>query len=1035
MYALARKSGQSSEAHDATSPRAGPQLSLLPEDEKRRHDDGDLTHDSSQPKKKSTRKKRDASLPCVGPQLSPEDENERDGASVNENSDLEPMSTGDPATGEDTETQPETLVVTSPVHAESDPQLARRESEPDQPLAVATAVDEDEEMPSATSSGGGAIAIATAKTSWLDFKSKRVRWCIAIAILISLGAIAGTAYGFVSKTSPPPALPFTPLPPSPTIEAEAPTSAPGPLVWQQVGQSLVEEGDPPATGSRGELYFGWSVDLSKDGHRLAATSPFVSAVDIYDLVDGTWMRTAEIVDEDGDFVDHIAISSDGLVLAVGTPGSDNIVLYGGKVQVYENLSGSSWQKRGEPIFGISPGDRIGGFIDDDSLWDTANHTRDEIFSTESYDSSSLSLSHNGTILAIGSSVGNYAQVFRYDAVVKDWTLFGNNNVFAGENDNDKFGTSVDLSSDGTRIVIGAPKNIGKADATFTIYNGHVRVFQYVQEFGGWVQVGRDIDGDRGEEYAGEQAGSSVSISEDGSTISVAANLQASSEDVYALGDSDGHVKIFQFEHDRADDWVQVGNTINVYQFGLSETTWEEIEQLVVGLGSEKFPIVARLSGDGNRVAVSVLSESLTDVLGRGVVRLYELRGEVWEIVADPIEGSSPFDHSGRSIALSFDGMRLAVGSPRHNTERPDEGQVWIFDLDQVLPSSPPTSVPSAAAPNSQQPLVPITIFLMVDARSGVSWSVQCGSEILSNRTTPPGPINVTETVFVPDGEVCRLQKEAQDWDWRVNGIIIRYGEDSTTPIIVIRGEPTRDTIVFAASPDTAASTIFLQYDAHPEETSWRLFCDGHLYAQTFLVGYTGPFDFRQETVYGIREGASCEFIITDSFGNGICCEEGRGFYRLSYGDDATGVILADGGNFGSEESRTFQVSNKGISSTVAPPQQLTALTIVLQVTGGAWDIQWYLLCDGKLITIVPKGTYASSVNTTVALSVEDGASCLLTVSDNCCRPNAERLFEVYIGQTIDSVAPSIKLVAFGAETEAEQVAFVVEAEEIVIINR
>lgn len=71
------------------------------------------------------------------------------------------------------------------------------------------------------------------------------------------------------------------------------------------------------------------------------------------------MRTAEIADVEGGVVDHIALSGNAKVLAEGMPGNDDVNLFGGKVQVYEEMSGS-WQKRGNPIFGQGIGDLIGG---------------------------------------------------------------------------------------------------------------------------------------------------------------------------------------------------------------------------------------------------------------------------------------------------------------------------------------------------------------------------------------------------------------------------------------------------------------------------------------------------------------------------------------------------------------------------------------------------------------------------------------------------------------------------------------------------
>ena len=60
---------------------------------------------------------------------------------------------------------------------------------------------------------------------------------------------------------------------------------------------------------------------------------------------------------------------------------------------------------------------------------------------------------------------------------------------------DYSGYSVTLSSDGTRVAMGAPRNGSSA--------GHVRVYEY--SGGGWAQLGTDIDG----EAAGEQSGITV----------------------------------------------------------------------------------------------------------------------------------------------------------------------------------------------------------------------------------------------------------------------------------------------------------------------------------------------------------------------------------------------------------------------------------------------------------------------------------------------------------------------------------------------
>ena len=78
----------------------------------------------------------------------------------------------------------------------------------------------------------------------------------------------------------------------------------------------------------------------------------------------------------------------------------------------------------------------------------------------------------------------------------------------GEAAGDESGYSVSMSSDGTRVAIGAILNRTPA--------GHVRV--YSESGGTWTKVGHDIDG----EAAGDQSGWSVSMSSDGTRVAIGA---------------------------------------------------------------------------------------------------------------------------------------------------------------------------------------------------------------------------------------------------------------------------------------------------------------------------------------------------------------------------------------------------------------------------------------------------------------------------------------------------------------------------------
>jgi FG-GAP repeat len=121
-----------------------------------------------------------------------------------------------------------------------------------------------------------------------------------------------------------------------------------------------------------------------------------------------------------------------------------------------------------------------------------------------------------------------------------WTQVGSD--IDGQATNNGFGWSVCLSSDGSVVAIGAPKNGGNG-----ITAGHVRI--YKDSSGIWTKIGSDIEG----ESAGDNSGWSVSLSADGSIVAIG-----------AIGNDDngsyaGHVRIYR---DSSGTWVQVGNDIN-----------------------------------------------------------------------------------------------------------------------------------------------------------------------------------------------------------------------------------------------------------------------------------------------------------------------------------------------------------------------------------------------------------------------------------------------------------------------------------------
>ena len=130
-----------------------------------------------------------------------------------------------------------------------------------------------------------------------------------------------------------------------------------------------------------------------------------------------------------EFGDAVAINYDGTIIAAGAPQDPNE----GYVKVFEwNSLSASWDQLGSTLFGVFSEDMFG---------------------------EAISLSSNGMILAAGARMNDnvannagHVRVFQFDG--SDWVQMGSD--IDGTGEADTFGTSLALSADGNRLVVGAP---------------------------------------------------------------------------------------------------------------------------------------------------------------------------------------------------------------------------------------------------------------------------------------------------------------------------------------------------------------------------------------------------------------------------------------------------------------------------------------------------------------------------------------------------------------------------------------------------
>ena len=279
--------------------------------------------------------------------------------------------------------------------------------------------------------------------------------------------------------------------------------------WSQLGSDI--------DGEAVDDQFGRSVSLSSDGTILAIGARYndgngdnAGRVQVYQYSSGAWSQLGADIDGEAvrdEFGGSVSLSSDGTILAIGAPSNDAGGYRAGHVRVYQYSSGT-WSQLGDDIVGEAADDRSGG---------------------------SVSLSSDGTILAIGApfndesgSDAGHVRVYQYSS--GSWSQLGDD--IDGEAADDRSGYSVSLSSDGTKLAVGAHQNDGNGTNA-----GHVRVHQYSS--GTWSQLGADINGETaGNPDLGDKSGWSVSLSSDGTKVAIGAPLNDGN------GTNAGHVRVY-----------------------------------------------------------------------------------------------------------------------------------------------------------------------------------------------------------------------------------------------------------------------------------------------------------------------------------------------------------------------------------------------------------------------------------------------------------------------------------------------------------
>jgi hypothetical protein len=124
------------------------------------------------------------------------------------------------------------------------------------------------------------------------------------------------------------------------------------------------------------------------------------------------------------------------------------------------------------------------------------------------------------------------------------------------------------------------------------------------------------------------------------------------------------------------------------------------------------------------------------------------------------------------------------------------------------------------------------------------------------------------------------------------------GTPSPTPA------PTPCTVEGTGQPGVPLQ-VDITTDNYPEETSWTLTntCTSTQVGARPQGYYSGSQNTLFTENYCVDGNSAFQFTINDSYGDGICCSYGTGFYTITY----NGQVAATGGEFTSTTTETFGV--------------------------------------------------------------------------------------------------------------------------------
>jgi WD40 repeat protein len=260
-----------------------------------------------------------------------------------------------------------------------------------------------------------------------------------------------------------------------------------------------------------------------------------------------------------------------------------------------------------------------------------------------------------------------------------WTVLGEPLNGPEGNDNARFGHSIKLARNGTFLAVGLPGSDQGDGISRNISVGQAHVYAFQDATSSYEILGQPIEGPG----PGAEAGKAIAMSTEPLRVAVASPKWRG-----------GVISVYEAPSDGQGAWVAVGETLDggeeangefgfcvdisgdgsvliagspfanngtglVRIFEELNGSWSQLGETFVGRESDVAGYSVAISANGLRVAIGAIGSSL-DLPGQ--VQVLQYNGTTWEPLGVPIDGENAQDRFGHSVALSDDGFTLAVGA-------------------------------------------------------------------------------------------------------------------------------------------------------------------------------------------------------------------------------------------------------------------------------------------------------------------------------------------------------------------------------------